>query len=207
MGNWQLSSINLGETDLRILKSLLMLINDADRPGWDVTESGSGDALIIDLDVADGHATFRRFRERHSLIITCTQFPDDEAGEFQLTRPLRPWALSEVLQKVERRLGAEATPAGNTVYRLERWPPTEVLRRNRSLVRVCGALAHAPSSPGSVARRTGLGAEEMDALIRMLLANGCVVEDRDSADTLENVAPSVERSSLIGRLRTHLGRT
>ena len=181
---------------------LLPLIGNGDGVEWELDDRTGADAAIVDADADDASDAIAEARRTAEVVITVSE-TTSVAGDLHLTRPLRSQALVRVLAGAE---GPSSTDDGPGAVRLLRWPPTDVLRRDWRLARVCGALGRGPQSVQEIGYRIALDASEVTELITTLAEAGCAEATRGGGRTSVQAAAQPPRG-LLARLRARLGRS
>lgn len=208
----RLRLVNLSARDEMELELLLPLIGGraGDACHWEAVRAAGADAAIVDVDRADGPEALQLARSSEHYVIAFSV--DDSADtEFQLARPLRTENLARVLDTIAQSLDRDTGPASGNEdmvtaegYRLLRWPPTEVLRREWRHTRVCGALSRGPQTLDDLRTRTGIDETELHDLLGALEARECVIPAAISGGRVRRSAAAMP-SGLLGRLRARLG--
>ena len=197
-----LRPVNLTARERMELGLLLPLIGSGDDVEWELDDRASADAAIVDADADDATAAIAEARRVARIVITLSETAS-AAGDLALTRPLRSQALVRVLA------GAQIPSAADADFgavRLLRWPPTDVLRNDWRLARVCGALGRGPQSVEEIAYRIALDASEVAGLLKALAEAGCTEAARSNSHSTAGQAPQPPRG-LLARLRARLGRS
>lgn len=208
----RLRPVNLTPREEKELGLLLSLLGDRAGGDWRIEDRAGADAAIVDLDAEGGHEAAAEARRSEGVVIVLSGSPGDE-DELRLSRPLRSEALIRVLSGATRETAAQpgagvAEPgpvSDEAVYRLRRWPGTELLRREWRYTRVCGALGRGPQSMQTIARRTGIDAAALAELVEALADAGCI-ERTDGGGDVAPGAGTPPPGGLFGRIRARLGR-
>ena len=200
----KLRPVNLTARERMELGLLLPLIGTGNDEEWELDDRAGADAAIVDTDADDATAAIAEARRVAQIVITVSETAS-AAGDLHLTRPLRSQALVRVLA------GAQIPSTEDADFgavRLLRWPPTDVLRSDWRLARVCGALGRGPQSVEEIAYRIALEASEVAGLLEALAEAGCTEAARNGSRPSGGACATAQPPrGLLARLRARLGRS
>lgn len=207
----------LPAAEVVLVRTLLRLFAHDHDFRWRLVEQSPYDALIV-----DGCNSASGVPPQAKAILNIVRKSELDAGNC-VARPLRPDQLKKWLEVVQHTL-PEAQPLrqvvqdpgqekAETAFKLRRWPPVSLLRRDPVRIRMATLLARRYLSMSELASMTGLNAEDVQLFMHNLKQVG-LVDVRQPSDfpRIENAAkPKTTEArgffskGLIGGIRKRLG--
>lgn len=182
MTTLRLGTYNLPPAEVGLLRAFFRLFTLDPGFGWTLVDEAPYDALLVD---ASTEAQIAEARARARVVLTVGSAASPLYPS-EIQRPLRSDKLEAWLRNTARTLSGQATPIATTAaapggatasashqrYKLRRWPPTILLRKDPQRIRLATLMSRKPLSVGEMVALSGQSSVQCESLIGVLKAAG-----------------------------------
>jgi len=220
----RLGTFGLDAAIVRHIGVLLRFLDHQNSQRWQLVDAPPMDLLVTTPQLRNELPD--HLRQSARAIVEYGARDDDTPSPHDLPRHFRSRHLEAVIKGLDapaQRTAAEALPAAahaspppapvakteSSQFRLLRWPPAALVRRDPTRTRLAAMLTRAPISVEELAQRSGQSLQACLNFVNALQSVGLIESTRSNPAPIATANPERPRKSLatglINSLRRHLG--